>query len=160
MAHHIIEQRTATRVTFQAFINELVVILAPRVLVNEEVFIIIINGARPHPNIVVPSEFEDRFQVVMLPPYCPFINPVEKAHNWLKSAIKQHLVLPHVQADILDIQNMRAEADLNQQQWRANVLLRIGNNELQQIIQQKCANWCARIHRYIPASLNREIIRN
>ena len=55
---------------------------------------------------------------------------------------------------------MRAEAGLNQQQWRANVLLRIGNNALQQITQQKCANWCARIHRYIPASLNREIIRD
>ena len=55
---------------------------------------------------------------------------------------------------------MRAEAGLNQQQWRANVLLGTGNNALQQITQQKCANWCARIHRYIPASLNREIIRD
>ena len=136
------------------------VILAPRVPINEEVFIIFDMACGHILNIVVPLELEDRFHVVMLPPYCPFFNPVEQAHSCLKSAIKQHFVLPYIQAQILHIQNMRAEACLNQQQWRANVLLRIGNNALQQITQQKCANWCARIHRYIPASLNREIIRD
>ena len=151
LVHHVIEQRTVTRATFQAFINELLVILAPHVPINEEVFTIF-DGARPHLNIVVPPEFEDRFHVIMLPPYCPFFNPVEQAHSCLKSAIKQHLVLPHIQAEI---RNMRAEAGLNQQQWRANVLLQIGNNALQQITQQKCANWYARIHRYIPASQSR-----
>ena len=63
----------------------------------------------------------------MLPPYCPFFNPIEQAHSCLKSAIK-HLVLPHIQAVILHIQTMRAEAGLNQQKWRANVLLQIRNN--------------------------------
>ena len=116
LVHHIIEQRTVTRATFQAFINELVIILAPRVPINEE-------GVRPHLNIVVPPEFEDGIHAVMSPPYCPFFNPVEQAHNCLKNAIKQHLMLLHIQAEILDIQNMRAEAGLNQQQWRANVLL-------------------------------------
>ena len=104
LVHHVIEQRTVTRATFQAFINELVVILAPRVPINEEVFIIFDN-ARPHLNVVVLPEFEDtrvRFHVVMLPPYCPFFNPVEQAHSCLKSAIKQHLVLPHIQAEILE----------------------------------------------------------
>ena len=106
------------------------------------------DGARPHLNIVVPPELEDRFHVVMLPPYCPFFNSVEQAHSCLKSAIKQHLMLPHIQAEILHIQNMWAEAGINQQgQWRANMLLRIGSNALQQITQEKCANWCARIHR-------------
>ena len=76
--------------------------MAPRVLINEEVFIIF-DGARPHLNIVVPPEFEDRFHVVMLPPYCPYFNPVEQAHSCLKNAIKQNLVLPHIQAEILDI---------------------------------------------------------
>ena len=159
LVHHVMEQTTVTRATFQAFINELVTILAPRVPNDKEVFIIF-DGARPHLNVVVPPEFEDKFHVVMLPPYCPFFNPVEQAHSCLKNAIKQHLALPHIQAEILDIQNMRAAAGLNQQQWRANVLLRIGNNALHQITQQKCANWCARIHRYIPASLNREIIQD
>ena len=144
LVHHVNEQRTVTRATFQAFINELMVILTPRVPINEEVFIIF-DGARPHLYIVVPPDLGDKFHVVMLPPYCPFFNPVEQAHSCLKSAIKQHLVLPHIQAEILDIQNMRAEAGLNQQQWRA-ALLRIGNNTLQQITQQKCANWCARLN--------------
>ena len=35
LVHHVIEQRTVTRATFQAFINELVVILLPRVPINE-----------------------------------------------------------------------------------------------------------------------------
>ena len=113
LAHHVIEQRTVTRATFQAFVNELVVVLAPRVPINEEVFIIF-DGAQSHLNIVVPPELEDRFHVVMLPPYCQFCNPVEQAHSCLKSSIKQHLVLPHIQAEILDIQNMRAKADLSQ----------------------------------------------
>ena len=72
--HHVIEQRTVTRTTFQAFINELMVILAPRVPIYEEVFIIF-DGARPHLNIVVPPEFEDtgvRFHVVdILPIFQP-----------------------------------------------------------------------------------------
>ena len=102
LVHHVIEQRTVTRATFQAFTNELLVILAPRVPINEEVFIIF-DGARPHLSIVVPPEFQDRFHVVMLPPYCLFFNPVEQAHSCLKSEIKQHLVLPHIQAEILDI---------------------------------------------------------
>ena len=136
------------RAIFQAFINELVVILTPCVPINEEVFIIF-DGVWPHLNIVVSPDFKDtrvRFHMVMLPPYCPFFNPVEQAHSCLKSAIKQRLVLPHIQAKILNIRNMRAEAGLNQQQWRANMLLRIGDNALEQITQQKCANWCIRIH--------------
>ena len=40
LVHQIIVERTVTRATFQAFINELVVILGPRVPINEEVFII------------------------------------------------------------------------------------------------------------------------
>ena len=87
-------------------------------------------------------EFDSTW-LVMLPPYCPFFSPVEQAHSCLKSIVKQNLVLPHIQVEIFDILNMRAEAGLNQQQWRANVLLRIGNNALQQITQQKRANWCA-----------------
>ena len=53
LVHNIIEQRTVARATFQAFINELMVILTPRVPINEEVFIIF-DGARPHINIAVP----------------------------------------------------------------------------------------------------------
>ena len=102
LVHHVIEQRTVMRTTFQAFINELVVILAPRVPINEEV-LIIFDSARSHLNIVVPPKFEDRFHAIMLAPYCPFFNPIEQAHSCLKSAIKQHLVLPHIQAEILDI---------------------------------------------------------
>ena len=102
LVYHVIEQRTVTRATFQAFINELVIILAPCVPINKEVFIIF-DGVRPHLNIVVPPELEDRFHVVMLPPCCPFFNPIEQSHSCLKSVIKQHFVLPHIQAEILEI---------------------------------------------------------
>ena len=102
LVHHVIEQRTVTRATSQAFINELLwSSWLHIVLINEEV-VIIFDGARPHLNIVVPPEFQDRFHVVMLPPYCPFFNPIEQAHSCLKSAIKQHLVLLHIQAEILE----------------------------------------------------------
>ena len=148
LVHHVIEQRTVTRATFQAFINELLVILAPRVPINEEVFIIF-DGARPHLNIVVPPELEDRFHVVMLPPYCPFFNPIEQAYSCLEECDRTTFRASSRSSwNSLNSRNMRAEAGLNQQQWRANVLLRIGNNALQQITQQKCANWFARIHRY------------
>ena len=66
LVHHIIEQRMVMRATFQVIINELVIILDPCVPINEEVFIIF-DGARPHLNIIVPLEFQDRFHVVMLP---------------------------------------------------------------------------------------------
>ena len=77
LVHHVIEQRTVTRATFQAFINELVVILAPRVPIDEEVFTIF-DGARPHLNIIVTSESEDRFHVVMLLPHCATSTPSNK----------------------------------------------------------------------------------
>ena len=121
--------------------------------INEGIFSMF-DDSRSHLNIIVSLEFQDRFHVVMLPPYCPFLNPVEQAHSCLKSEIKQHLVLPHIQAEILHIQNTQVEAGLNQQQWRANVLLRIVNDALQQITHWKSANWCARILQYIPASPN------
>ena len=44
LVHHVMEQRTVTRATFQSFINELMAILVPRVPIDEEVFIIV-NGA-------------------------------------------------------------------------------------------------------------------
>ena len=97
----------------------------------------------------------------MLPPYRPFFNPVKQAHSrCLKSAIKQHLVLPHIQAEILDIENMRRRLVSINSSGEPTCCFELGTTARQQITQQKCANWCARIHRYIPASLNREIIRD
>ena len=51
----------------------------------------IYNGARPHLNIAVPEPREERFTLHMLPPYIPFLNPVEQAHSCFKTFIKNEL---------------------------------------------------------------------
>ena len=99
---------------------------------------IIYKGARPHLNIVVPKPYEERFTLRMLPPYSPFLNSVQQAHSYFKTFVKNELARQEIQAQLVD-NNARRAAGLNKQQWRYNILLRLGQDCLGQVIMAKCA---------------------
>ena len=80
---------------------------------------IIQDGARPHLHTTVESEFAAQFDVQTLPPYSPFLNPVEQAHSCLKAAIGRQLVLPAIQDKLIDVGNQRQAEGLTFKQWRA-----------------------------------------
>ena len=57
-----------------------------------------------------------------------------------------------IQAQLVD-DNARRAAGLNKQQWRCKILLRLGQDCLDQMTMAKRAAWCGRVHGYIPAAI-------
>ncbi len=156
LVHHRLGQFTVTRDVFQDFVNNLIaqtVDLFP----GEDTIHIVYDGARPHLNIAIPEQHHGRFVLHMLPPYSPFLNPVEQAHSCFKAGVKNELARLEVQLELVDDTARRA-AGQTQQQWRSNILLRIGQNCLALVTRAKCAAWCGRVHRYIPMAIARQQI--
>ena len=104
---------------------------------------IIYDGARPPLNIAVPELYKERFTLRMLPPYSPFLNTIEQAHSCFRTIIKNELARQEIQAQLVD-DNARKGAGLNKQQWRCNILLRLGQDCLGQVTTAKCTAWCGR----------------
>ena len=120
---------------------------------------IIYDGVRPRLNLVVPQPYEERFTLRMLRLYSPFLNLVEQAHSCFKTFIKNELARQEIQAEPVDGSARRA-AGLNKQQCRCNILLRLSQDYLGQAVMAKCAAWCGRVHRYIPAAITMQPIVN
>lgn len=145
-------QETLNHDRYQDFINELVRTAAPMFAEQDQVHIIH-DGARPHLHTIVEAEFAAQFDVQTLPPYSPFLNPVEQAHSCFKAAVGRQLVLPATQEELTDVGNQRQAEGLNLEQWRARILLRLTNEAMTEVTPVKCLNWCNRVHRFIPPSL-------
>ena len=148
VVHHWLRQHTMTREIFQQLINELIE-NAANLLPDNGRCTIVYDGARPHLRMDVGEDFADRFEVRMLPPYSPMLNPTEQAHSCFKFALKTQLVRPNIMEEIVDAQNQRQAAGMTLYNWRAQILLRLGADALNEITPQKCQNWCARVHRYM-----------
>ena len=145
-------QETLNHERYQEFINELVRTAAPMFADHDQVHIIQ-DGARPHLHTTVEAEFAAQFDVQTLPPYSPFLNPVEQAHSCFKAAVGRQLVLPAIQEELTDVGNQRQAEGLNLEQWWVRILLRLTNDAMTEVAPVKCLNWCNRVHRYIPPSL-------
>ena len=95
--------------------------------------------------------------VRILPPYSPFLNPTEQAHSCFKADIKRQLASQQVSQELQnDVE--RLAAGMTKLEWRLQILLRVGQTALNSITVQKCLNWCGRVNRYMPASLNGDVI--
>lgn len=147
-----LQQRTLNHERYQNFINN---------LVNNEAahrfhgsVHIVHDGARPHLRTSVPDEHSRRFFIHTLPPYSPFLNPVEQAHSCFKEAVGRQLTSAAIQDELLDDAQRQARG-FTQSSWRSSILLRIANESIQQITQVKCSHWCRRVDRFVPASLSR-----
>ena len=146
--HYSLRQLTVTRATFQAYLNELIA-KAANMLPPEEHCTIVYDGARPHLRMDVPEAFVNRFELRILPPYSPMLNPTEQAHSCFKAAVKRQLVRPEVVREIQDSANQRQNGGLTLCNWRARILIRIGEEALNEVTPQKCQNWAARVHCYM-----------
>lgn len=148
MVHYHLRQVTVTRVTFQEYLNALISKAAN--MLPQEHCTIVYDGARPHLRMDVPEAFANRFSLRILPPYSPMLNPTEQAHSCFKAAVKRQLTRPEVMQEIQDADNQRQAQALTLCNWRARILLRIGEEALNEVTTQKCQNWAARVHRYMP----------
>lgn len=151
-----LQQQTLNHERYQEFINHLVTVeAAPRF--PDRVHIVQ-DGARPHLNTVIPEQHRELFDVRTLPPYSPFLNPVEQANSCFKNAISRQLRTRALQDELIDEGNRRLDEGLTQEAWRSRILMRLGREAINEITQAKCSNWCRRVHRFIAPSLAREDI--
>lgn len=154
LAHHKIVCQTLTANLFQAFVEELLQAVSNRDDVNNaDQFCIIMDGARFHNGVRIPEQFAANWRVVVLPPYSPFLNPVESAHSCLKAAIKRQLSQPQVQ---LELDNPAPETTLRE--WRILVLHRIAEEATADVTAVKCGGWFRHMLRYLPRCVAGEAI--
>ena len=99
------------------------------------------------------EQFAANWHVVVLPPYSPFLNPVESAHSCLKAVIKRQLSQPQVQ---LELDNPAPETTLRE--WRILVLHRIAEEATADITAVKCGGWFRHMLRYLPRCVVGEVI--
>lgn len=133
--------------------NEFLVQLQER-LNEEELTFLIYDGAPAHRNAVSPAEST---QLMMLPPYSPFLNIVEQAISALKAAIKADISRPEIQAQMGNRVEARRQG-IPLGEYRHRVLLEASERNMATVTHQKCAAWYRFMQTYIPRCLNRDII--
>ena len=131
LVHHKIIAQTLTGQVFQTFIEEL---------------LLAASGPVAHRNWA-------NWHIVVLPPYSPFLNPVECAHSCLKAAIKRELARPAVQ---LELDTPPPETTLHD--WRVLVLQRLSEEATAEITLVKCGGWLRQMLHYVPRCIAGEVI--
>ena len=113
------------------------------------------DGAPAHRRAAPPAE---NTQVKVLPPYSPFLNPVEKAISCLKAHIKTDITRPLFQNQIND-RNAARNAQIPLGEYRKRVLVTAAERNLRSITVEKCAAWLRLMQSYMPRCLAREHIQ-
>ena len=111
LLYHEVHMMSVTKQVFANYIFNLKIIL------GAEPAVIILDNAPCHSNI--DQDFPE-VEIKYLPPYSPFLNPIENSFSVLKSAIKRHLQFNAERSHAGDAY----AAGLNQTQHREQMLLR------------------------------------
>jgi hypothetical protein len=97
LLHHKIVAATMTAERFQTFVEELLEVVSSRNDIGDsDQMHIVMDGARFHGRMQITEQYAANWRDVTLPPYSPFLNPVENAHSCVKAAIKRALSQPEV----------------------------------------------------------------
>lgn len=120
---------------------------------NEHVYVIMDN-ARPHLRPTLPGD--SNIKLVYLPPYSPFLNPVEHAISCFKAAIKRSIGQQQWQHSLTS-ENAR-EAGVSQQAYRLNRLREVANESLSEITPMKCLHWYNHTYSYLSKCFSQEPI--
>jgi transposase len=155
LVHHTIRLASTTLLSFQQFIDEMCAAAVQMFPAGDQIFVIYDN-ARPHVNAVAPPEFNN-ISVKRLPPYSPFLNPVEMAHSAFKAGVKRALSLPAMQNRVGD-RDAATEAGLNMQGWRARLLEEVAAENVDIITPEKCHRWYNHAQTYLPRCIGRQVI--
>lgn len=154
LVYHEIIGETMTAIKFQASIEQLLRTVSSRPDVQaDERFCIVMDGARFHNGAQIPQQFVHNWELKMLPPYSPFLNPVEEAHSCLKAAIKRQLGNPEMQQEL---DNPPPLVTLCQ--WRILLLHRIAEECTEEITAAKCGGWYRHMLRFIPICMAGEAV--
>ena len=155
LVHHRMAQETVTREGFEGFLSDTAQRCRELFEDDDQVYIIYDN-ARPHINARLP-EGMDNITLKLLPPYSPFLNPVENAHSAFKAQVKKLMARPEWQRRVDDREAAREEG-INLQQMRLNLLLQIGQLSIGVITPEKCVQWCQHSQTFFPRCLARQPI--
>ena len=116
---------------------------------------LIFDGAPAHRRAAPPAE---NTHVKVLPPYTPFLNPVEQAISCLKAHIKADITRPLFQNQMND-RNAARNAQIPLGEYRKRVLVTAAERNLRSITVEKCAAWFRLMQSYMPRCLAREHIQ-
>ena len=116
---------------------------------------LIFDGSPAHRGATSPS---DNTEIKTLPPYSPFLNPVEQAIRSLKASIKANITRPPFQNQIND-RNAARNAHIPLVEYRKRVLIAAAERNLPNVTVGKCAAWFRLMLSYQPKCLARENIR-
>ena len=137
--HHQFRVGGTSNAVFSTFFNELASIVG-----HENRSFFILDNATCHKNIAPASESHT---VKYLPPYSPFLTPVENSFSAWKWKIKHDLA--EIQNSFSDREEAR-EHGMNLMQWRRHLLITAGESALSTITAQKCMNWEQHCLSYFP----------
>jgi hypothetical protein len=139
-----------TRELFTEFLNNTALHLN-----DEETHYLIYDGAPAHRGAADPT---DDNHVKMLPPYSPFLNPVEQAISCIKANIKADISRPRMQLRMNDRQVAR-NAQLPLGEFRKQIMIAAAERNLHCITVPKCTAWGRHMQTYLPRCLAREHIQ-
>ena len=121
---------------------------------NEKVYVIMDN-ARPHLRPSVPETFEN-IEVIHLPPYSPFLNPVEHAISCYKAAIKRCISQQHWQRSIS--LTAAQEAGVSYQRFRLNRLTEVARECISEVTPIKCLHWYNHTYSFLARCIDKQPI--
>ena len=151
LIHSEIRVGSVNRETFKVFISGLCFKIS-EMFGNEQVFIIMDN-ARPHMRPSLPEESEN-ISIIYLPPYSPFLNPVEHAISCYKAAIKRIISQQNWQSSITLAAAQEAGVPLTT--YRLNRLTEVANECLTEITVIKCLHWYNHTYSFLTRCINKE----
>lgn len=125
--HYEVFERGVTKADVEMFVTTLSTIL------DNERAVIIMDNAPCHRDIQPPSP---RHLIHFLPPYSPFLNPIENCFSVLKSHAKQRLA--HIQ-DQTDNRALARQHGMGLMDWRNYLLIREVSQALQNVTEEVVA---------------------
>lgn len=127
---------------FQQFVDNL-----SALLIHQPCYFIMDN-ASCHNNC---NPIDGNHLVKKLPPYSPFLNPIEESFSCLKSAVKRFLGNNQMQFD-------EANPNMNLQQNRMRLLQEGVRQSIPSITNENCAQWNAHMMGFLPRCMLQEDI--
>ena len=113
--------------------------------------IFVMDNARCHRSV---RTLSDAHVIRYLPPYSPFLTPVENAFSAWKSMVKNNISDPSTQRAFANPPDISQGA----RSWRQQFLMQHGEAALTIVTAEKCANWQRHCTSVFPRCLREEDI--
>ena len=143
VVYHEVVQGGVNRETFADFMQSLCAIIGPQEDVK-----IVMDNAPCHRNIEQLVSMTDNQEIKKLPPWSPFLNPIENCFSVMKASAKQQIALAQPR---LNSREAAAAAGCSMTAWRNRLLHEIILASMDAITQEKVANEYQFANWFVPA---------